>query len=577
MSVISSSFNDLRACGGGRYFSDGLCYRICVPSAASGLLGLGKVASDQGYRGLLGKYVSRSLRIRSGLGVSGGTGLINADPQKSSDTSSLTPNQCEQQVQRILKSATFRNAVTLQQLLQFLTARAFEGGADGLKEYTIGVEAFGRPQDFDPKTDTIVRVQIHRLRQKLTEYYEADGSRDPILVEIPKGHYLPTFEPIADSDRNINRDSGPELNTGVPAVTPQIGPNISGVGSVAGLEKRRRSRSFLARTTIAAAAVMIVFAAGFLIGRKQLRNAAAGIPSVASAQLALGNSADPVKAFWASFLGNDSAPVIAYPDAVFLLDDSNDLFRFRRGASDDRGALVDPHLAQQFASNPGLVAKAGQLYYENGYTGAGELQAIAMLSSLFGQMGVKATVKPSRDITPDDLRQHNVILLGSPFQNVAVAQLITQGDFNFKNPDSRHEQWRAQIVNAHPRTNEASAYGTERDPSTQALRADYGLVTIQSGVIPGRYIAVLGGLDTTGTEGVTLFATSRPGIEDLSRVLSASGSSGEKGEMPLFQALIRVRLEKGYDVLGATLVAVHGLPPQNGHGTGGAAPQTPAH
>ena len=324
--------------------------------------------------------------------------------------------------------------------------------------------------------------------------------------------------------------------------------------------------SFFSRMAIAAAVVIFVFAMGFLVGSKLLRSGAAGLPGVASSQLAPGNSADPVRAFWASFLGNDSAPVIAYPDAVFLLDDSNDLFRFRRGASDDRGALVDPHLAQQFASNPSLVAKAGQLYYENGYTGAGELQGIAMLSNLFGQMGVKATIKPSRDITPDDLRQHNVILLGSPFQNVAVAQLIAMGDFNFKNPDSRHEQWRAQIVNSHPRANEASAYGTERDPSTQALKTDYSLITIQSGVIPGRYIAVLGGLDTTGTEGATLFATSRAGIEDLTRALAGSGVSGAKGEMPLFQALIRVRLEKGYDVLGATLVAVHGLPPQNARG-----------
>ena len=182
-------------------------------------------------------------------------------------------------------------------------------------------------------------------------------------------------------------------------------------------------------------------------------------------ELAFGNSADPVKVFWARFLGNDPAPVIAYPDAVFLLDDSNDLFRFRQGASDDRGALVDPHLAQQFASNPSLVAKAGQLYYENGYTGTGELQGIAMLTSLFGQMGVKATIKPSRDITPDDLRQHNVILLGSPFQNIAVAQLISMGDFKFENPDSRHEEWRAQILNAHPRADESSTYRTERDPS----------------------------------------------------------------------------------------------------------------
>ncbi|MFY9855854.1 MAG: hypothetical protein WAK26_18445, partial [Terracidiphilus sp.] len=64
---------------------------------------------------------------------------------------------------------------------------------------------------------------------------------------------------------------------------------------------------------------------------KQLRGDTTRLSAIAGSQLTLGNSADPVKAFWASFLGNDSAPVIAYPDAVFLLDDSNDLFRFRRG------------------------------------------------------------------------------------------------------------------------------------------------------------------------------------------------------------------------------------------------------
>ena len=52
---------------------------------------------------------------------------------------------------------------------------------------------------------------------------------------------------------------------------------------------------------------------------------------------------------------------------------------------------------------------------------------LAMCSSLFGEMGVKPIVKPIRNITPDDLRQHNVILLGLPFQNVAVAELIVTG------------------------------------------------------------------------------------------------------------------------------------------------------
>ena len=499
-------------------------------------------------------------------------------PQTTNKPGAPTPVQCQEQVQRILKSATFRNSFTSQNLLQFLTTKVLEGGgAEGLKEYTIGVEAFGRSEDFDPKTDTIVRVQIHRLRQKLAEYYDSDGSTDPILIEIPKGHYLPSFEaaPIPSTARN--QTLSPDPDGGVSTATHVVGQNIENEDLRTSGTKRRDGWFFIKVIGLTVAVVIVAFAAGLLVGNKQLKNDIAGFEPTAGTQLALGNSADPVKAFWASFLGNDSAPVIAYPDAVFLLDDSNDLFRFRRGASDDRGALVDPHLAQQFASDPSLVAKAGQLYYENGYTGTGELQGIAMLSNIFGQMGVKATVKPSRDVTPDDLRQHNVILLGSPFQNVAVAQLITMGDFNFKNPDSRHEQWRAQIVNAHPRTNEASAYGTERDPGTQALKTDYALITIQSGVIPGRYIAVLGGLDTTGTEGATLFATSRPGVEELSRALTASPGSDAKGEIPLFQALIRVRLEKGYDVLGANLVTVHRLSPGNAHGVGGASQQDLGH
>jgi len=480
--------------------------------------------------------------------------------------------QCQQQVHRIIHSTTFRNALTLQQLFQFLADKAIAGAKEGLKEYTIGVEAFGRKQNFDPKTDPIVRVQIHRLRQKLKEYYDAEGSHDPILIEIPKGHYLPSFEgatvPVAD----LNHGTASQPDTTFSVATPLLGQNIESQGQQA--PKGRRGFSWLSSSSAAiAAAAIVVFATGFWAGNKQMRNGAGGETAFSNPELAFGKSADPVKVFWARFFGNDPAPVIAYPDAVFLLDDSNDLFRFRQGASDSRGARVDSHLARQFASNPSLVAQAGQLYYENGYTGTGELQGVAMLTGLFGQMGVKATIKPSRDLTPDDLKQHNVILLGSPFQNIAVAQLLSMGDFTFENPDSRREQWRAQILNAHPRADESSTYRTERDPTSQVLKTDYSLISIQPGVVPGRYIAVLGGLDTKGTEGATMFATSRPGVEELTRALAAFGESGAKGGTPVFQALVRVRLEKGYQVLEADLMAVHKFHSQNPSGAGGTTPK----
>ena len=487
--------------------------------------------------------------------------MTNPNAYPVAETEALNTEQREQQVRRILQSATFRNATTLQQLLQFLATKTTTSSNDVLKEYTIGVEALGRKQDFDPKIDPIVRVQSHRLRLKLKEYYDVEGRHDPVLIQIPKGHYLPTFETLAASIPHLDHGSTHESEPTISAANVPIRLTVEST-----LPEARTVRWRIGMTVAAIA----VFVLGCWLGDKHARSLSGTVTAFSSPDSDSAKVPDPVRVFWAGFLGNDSAPVIAYPDAVFLLDDSNDLFRFRQGASDSRGALVDPHLARQFASNPSLVAMAGQLYYENGYTGTGELESIGMLAGLLGRMGIKPTIKSSRDITPDDLKQHNVILLGSPFQNIAVAQLLTAGDFAFKNPDSRHEQWRAQIVNAHPRPNEQSTYRTERDQNTQALKADYSLITIAPGVVPGRYIAILGGLDTTGTEGATVFATSKPGIEELTKALSLAGEMGTKTEPPLFQALVRVQLAKGYQVLSADLTAVHQLHSANATTAGSA-------
>ena len=470
--------------------------------------------------------------------------------------------QCEEQVRRILRSSTFRNASTLQQLLTFLAAKSIAGAGESLKEYTIGVEALGRKDDFDPKIDPIVRVQSHRLRTKLKEYYSHEGSHDPVLIQIPKGHYLPTFQPLvaeailAAPVADISEIASPGL------VTPEESTTRHHVAGAPTPASPRRRIAWSTGTMGITVVLMIgIGFGGFWVGHQYPRFQSVNGETSSSRNGAKPGTNDFVENFWLHFLNDDRAPVIAYPDAVFLLDDSNDLFRYRRGASDGRGGLVEPHLARQFASNPQLVGMAGQLYYDNGYTGTGELESVAMLSGLLGRIGVKPTIKSSRDLTPDDLSQHNVILLGSPFQNVAVAQLLTTGDFVFQNPDQRHEQWRAQIIDAHPRNGESDAYGTERDAATRVLTSDYGLITIAPGVVPGRSIAFLGGLDTKGTQGATLFATSNFGVEQIVRVLGAE--NGSSASPMAFQALVRVRLAKGYQVLGAELTAVHPMPTTN--------------
>jgi hypothetical protein len=471
--------------------------------------------------------------------------------------------QCEEQVRRILQSATFRNAATLQVLLQFLAAKALTGSAESLKEYTIGVEALGRKADFDPKVDPIVRVQSHRLRLKLREYYEVEGSRDPILIQFPKGHYVPAFVPMpvsapmsGKSARDIELDTSAHSSEEPSAAATQPGIEVA-IPMAAAPPSHRRGVILVA----VIAALAIVAFAYWLGGRSGEKgsNLTSNLTVTTASKSAATANERRVEDFWTRFLAGDTSPIIAYPDAVFLLDDSNDLFRFRHGATDNRGALVDPHVARQFASNPKIVAQAGPLYYENGYTGTGELEGVAMLFGLMGRMGLRPIIKSSRDITPDDLNQHNVILLGSPFQNAAVAQLFTAGDFSFENPDQHLEQWRAQILDAHPHTGEHSNYRTERDPASRVLRADYSLITIGPSVTPGRSIAILGGLDTTGTEGATMFATSSFGVDQLERALASSGN-GSKGEFRPFQALVRVDLAKGYQVLGADLVSLHLLP-----------------
>jgi hypothetical protein len=468
----------------------------------------------------------------------------------------LSIEHCEEQVRRVNQSATFRNAVTLQQLLSFLAGKALSHSAEPLKEYTIGVEALGRKPDFDPKIDPIVRVQSHRLRLKLREYYNVEGAHDSVLIRFHKGDYHPVFEIMSPSGSFAVKKHLRDLNSSldVDEEPPGILPPHDSPGE--STWRRGRSRKALPIVTIALA-IAAAYSFGNWHAKRQLGTVASTVNAGATGD-------EEVEAFWSRFLGNDASPVIGYTDAVFLLDDSNDLFRFRHGAIDSRGALVDPHLAREFASNPAIVAQAGPLFYENGYTGTGELEAIAMLSGLLGRLGLHPVIKSSRDITPDDLNRHNVILLGSPFQNAAVAQLFTAGDFSYQNPDQHREQWRAKILNAHPRPGEASSYRTERDPASQVLKADYSLITIANGVAPGRLIAILGGLDTKGTEGATRFASSKVGVELLEKALSTLGDNNN-GDLPPFQALIQVELSKGYQVLDSRLVSVHPLgPPKSG-------------
>ena len=76
---------------------------------------------------------------------------------------------------------------------------ALAGRSDRIKGYTIGVHALGRGESFDPQTDPIVRVEAGRLRRALARYYAGAGSTDPLVIELPRGGYVPTFRALTPS------------------------------------------------------------------------------------------------------------------------------------------------------------------------------------------------------------------------------------------------------------------------------------------------------------------------------------------------------------------------------------------
>src|SRR5712691_5214567 len=118
---------------------------------------------------------------------------MNPDGRVTMGLNGVSPDSVTTQLERIFSSESFGKSSQTSRLLRFVVERTLEGRADEIKENVLGVEVFGR-QSFDPRTDTIVRVEATRLRQKLAYYYESEGKQDAIRIVLPKGTYVPVLE-----------------------------------------------------------------------------------------------------------------------------------------------------------------------------------------------------------------------------------------------------------------------------------------------------------------------------------------------------------------------------------------------
>ena len=102
--------------------------------------------------------------------------------------------ECREELRAVLASRVFQQSQRLARLLQYICSKAVLGEAEQVTEYTIAVDVFGKPQGFRESKDSIVRVEVHRLRKRLAAFYAREGAGHRLRIAIPPGSYAPDFQ-----------------------------------------------------------------------------------------------------------------------------------------------------------------------------------------------------------------------------------------------------------------------------------------------------------------------------------------------------------------------------------------------
>jgi TolB-like protein/Tfp pilus assembly protein PilF len=149
--------------------------------------------------------------------VTEASGSNHVHPGPALSEPEISPASVAAQLQRILASTPFAQSERMCRFLRMVVEYSLENRDSELKEYPIGLQVFDRKAAFDPRSDPIVRVEARRLRGKLADYYENEGSGDEILIELPKGAYSVKFS-------RKGRANGP-----MAPVPPQPAPDSAAV------------------------------------------------------------------------------------------------------------------------------------------------------------------------------------------------------------------------------------------------------------------------------------------------------------------------------------------------------------
>jgi hypothetical protein len=461
----------------------------------------------------------------------------------------LGKEQKLEHLEKVLQSRTLQNSESLKAFLRFVVEKTIADRDALLKEYTIATEVFGRNSDYDPRIDSVVRVQAGRLRTKLQEYYTTEGKSDRVIIDLPKGHYHPVFIcPHPETEQEVS-PAAPATPPDAEAANGHGATQTTTAGVHTAADESRPARGgkrALAVLVLSALVVLLGVAVVLLyFSNRELRRqtAAGGVDPLLKVE--------DFKAVWSPFVDDPSAPllVLSNPTVYRFLNEADPASLQQRAiqlAPEQTRSLADaPEFKGQWTGgdSPRLIPSLGM------YTGMGEAFGLYRLTDLFRTADKAIQLKQSRHVSAGDLKYRNVILLGSIYVNEWTRRLPTVENFNYT--------FAATIENRNPLPGEEREYKPQFNEQTGELAIDYALITVKPNVSGEHAVMTLAGVFSEGTEAAAEFVTTRNHLAVLGQRLRQLGGAGAPPKY--YQALLKVEVENGTPTT-ITLLTLRALP-----------------
>jgi hypothetical protein len=312
--------------------------------------------------------------------------------------------EAREQVDRILASDTFRTSDALRRLLRFIADKTFSGEANQLKEYSVGLDALGKPPTYDTRQDGAARIQASRLRLKLAEYYRSEGSEDPLTIEMPRGRFKIVWTPRGVDSLAVPAVSLVSMTASVslPSVTPSVpAPTSVGVDSH-NLERWQK-------LTIGLAAISLLLA--LLLVLTNTRSVFRASRTIA-VNPSIPGSTPELDALWSPLLGSAHHLIVAFSNPLFvrfLRNGNPDIVYRRREMTGWNSVVASPEFPALSRSLGNPSAKPSFNFVERS-----NLVATFVLGQFFARRRDEVSLVRLDDLSWQQFAENDIVLLATP-------------------------------------------------------------------------------------------------------------------------------------------------------------------